>query len=277
MGVEFVRGTPVSTTRESKGAGLQAVRLVHVDQEVKPPYPVSSTTRKTATTVTQTYAVDHVVNATGAQSRFIMDTLAGGGGGAAFSPLQYPIPIVPRLEYLFSFSCPALVDASTTRMGPPPRLTVACPTSGVYFQSLPTPGKFVCGLWPQSRDQGHHSASAASPAAVFQEKVWPALRERVPDYFGGDIQVDNHWTSVCDYNTLDDNGIIDFHPELDNVLMMNGGFGNNKTRTSDGIDWCLHSPALGRAAAELLEYGYFCTLNLSLMRFSRIVRYQRSA
>mmetsp|Transcript_22579 Transcript_22579/g.34425 ORF Transcript_22579/g.34425 Transcript_22579/m.34425 type:complete len:92 (-) Transcript_22579:230-505(-) len=64
----------------------------------------------------------------------------------------------------------------------------------------------------------------------------------------------------CEDNTLDQNAIIDFHPEMDNVLMVNGFSGH-------GLQ---HSPAAGRAAAELLTCdGRFATLDLSVFSFER--------
>ena len=44
-------------------------------------------------------------------------------------------------------------------------------------------------------------------------------------------------------NTIEQNGIIDFHPKLRNVLMVNGFSGHGSQ----------HAPAAGRAAAELLD------------------------
>ena len=62
-------------------------------------------------------------------------------------------------------------------------------------------------------------------------------------------------------NTIDQNGIIDFHPELRNVLMVNGFSGH-------GLQ---HAPAAGRAAAELLDSPdhKFRTLDLDIFSFDR--------
>lgn len=60
-------------------------------------------------------------------------------------------------------------------------------------------------------------------------------------------------------NTLDQNAIIDFHPEIPNVLMVNGFSGHGLQQ----------APAAGRAAAELLANGKFESLNLDIFSFDR--------
>lgn len=58
------------------------------------------------------------------------------------------------------------------------------------------------------------------------------------------------------------NGIIGFHPEMVNVLMLNGFSGHGLQQ----------APATGRAAAELLDNnGRFQTLDLSIFGFSRFM------
>jgi FAD-dependent oxidoreductase domain-containing protein 1 len=60
-------------------------------------------------------------------------------------------------------------------------------------------------------------------------------------------------------NTLDQNAIIDFHPEMSNVLMVNGFSGHGLQQ----------SPAAGKGAAELLSSGKYETLDLSIFSFDR--------
>ena len=63
------------------------------------------------------------------------------------------------------------------------------------------------------------------------------------------------------YNALQ-NGIIDFHPEMKNVLMLNGFSGHGLQQ----------APATGRAGAELLDNnGHFQTLDLSIFGFNRFM------
>ena len=61
---------------------------------------------------------------------------------------------------------------------------------------------------------------------------------------------------------MDQNCILDYHPELTNVLMANGFSGH-------GLQ---HSMAAGRAIAELIDNeNRFVTLDLNIFRFGRLM------
>ena len=60
-------------------------------------------------------------------------------------------------------------------------------------------------------------------------------------------------------NTLDQNAIIDFHPEMGNVVMANGFSGHGLQQ----------SPAAGRAVSELISNGCFESVDLSIFSFDR--------
>ncbi len=63
-------------------------------------------------------------------------------------------------------------------------------------------------------------------------------------------------------NTIDQNAIIGRHPEMENIVLANGFTGH-------GLQ---HSPAAGRAVAELLSCdGHFETLDLRVFSFDRFI------
>lgn len=74
-------------------------------------------------------------------------------------------------------------------------------------------------------------------------------------------QVTSAWAGFYDYNTFDQNGIIGVHPLINNMYFATGFSGH-------GLQ---HSPAVGRALAELILEGNFKTVDLSNFSFRRIL------
>jgi glycine/D-amino acid oxidase-like deaminating enzyme len=61
-------------------------------------------------------------------------------------------------------------------------------------------------------------------------------------------------------NTVDHNGIVGPHTEVDNLYLMNGFSGHGMQQ----------APAVGRALAERLLYGEFRSLDLRPLAYDRI-------
>ncbi len=70
------------------------------------------------------------------------------------------------------------------------------------------------------------------------------------------------WTGHYEYNTLDHNGIVGFHPRVSNFLFANGFTGHGLQQ----------SPAVGRGVSELVLHGEFRTLDLSPFAYERVER-----
>jgi glycine/D-amino acid oxidase-like deaminating enzyme len=60
--------------------------------------------------------------------------------------------------------------------------------------------------------------------AQWEERVWPALYNRVECF--GDAKVLNSWAGWYDYNTADQNGIVGWHDEVENLVLGNGWSGH---------------------------------------------------
>lgn len=74
-------------------------------------------------------------------------------------------------------------------------------------------------------------------------------------------QVTRAWAGFHDYNTFDQNSIIGVHPLVTNMFLATGFSGHSLQ----------HSPAVGRAVAELILDGRFKTLDLSAFDFKRVL------
>ena len=94
---------------------------------------------------------------------------------------------------------------------------------------------------------------------LFEDRIWPILAERVPAFEA--IKMTGAWCCHYDVNLLDENLIIDHHPEIDNFYFT-GGFSGH------GLQ---QSPAVGRAMSELIIHGEFLSLDLSRFGYERIL------
>ncbi|KAL7531020.1 hypothetical protein ACHAXR_007090 [Thalassiosira sp. AJA248-18] len=238
IGVRFVKGSPIGAVRDDPSGCILSVDVLDDEKDV---------TR---------YNVGHVVNAAGAHCNSVMMTLAGNN-------LLHHIPVEPRKRCIFFIHCNTQQEYIVPQIAP---LTV-CPT-GVYFRSEgliredgePT-GNFLCGVSPnQDIDRAIDDMSDLDYAdhELWDEVIWPALYHRVPAL--GEVKVKSSWAGLYEYNTMDQNAIIDYHPEMENVIMVNGFSGHGLQQ----------SPASGRAVAELISLGgNFATLDLSVFSFER--------
>ena len=112
-----------------------------------------------------------------------------------------------------------------------------------------------------------HTSSAINAHAcaqvdhgLFEELIWPALYQRCAAFEA--LKVQAAWAGFYEYNTLDQNAIIDFHPHVPNFILCNGFSGHGLQQ----------APGTGRAVAELLTAGQFETLDLSCFGFGRVLR-----
>lgn len=239
LGVQYRYGTLLGAQRDPGSGRIDSVNI-----------------RDRATGAICTVQAGTVVNAAGAAADAVMNLLAG-----EEQPLGYPIPVKPRKRCIYFFHCDSNQDEVVPDIAP---LTID--SSGAYFRSEGVrggTGNFLCGMSPPCEDDYDCYDPCElrnADANLFERDIWPALYSRVPAF--GCIKVRSSWAGLYEYNVVDQNCILDFHPEMGNVLMVNGFSGH-------GLQ---HSPAAGRAAAELIDRGnQFETLKLDVFRFDRLM------
>lgn len=238
MGVRYLKAQPVAATSCQASGRIQSVELHHLD-----------------TNQTESIAVNSVVNATGAYSGVLVDLFARNNP----KTVQL-LPVKPRKRCVFYFQC----DLKQEDVPIPKLAPLTVDPTGVYFRSEGNPGNgtFLAGVSP-SADKDPDCWDAVQNLQVdhdlWDDIIWPALYHRVPAF--GAVKVKSCWAGFYDYNTLDQNAIIDFHPDMPNLLLVSGFSGH-------GLQ---HSPAAGRSAAELLVHGAFKSIDLSIFSFDRCI------
>ncbi|MEM7423353.1 MAG: FAD-binding oxidoreductase, partial [Pseudomonadota bacterium] len=149
----------------------------------------------------------------------------------------YDLPVEPRRRYTFIFDAAEPLDQY---------LPLTIDPSGVHMRS---DGRYyLCGCPPIGDDPAMAFDDFSYEDDVWEEKLWPALANRVPAFER--IKVVNSWVGHYAYNTLDQNAIIGPAPEIPNFLFCNGFSGHGLQQ----------SPAMGRAISELIVDGRYKTL-----------------
>lgn len=174
-----------------------------------------------------------VVNAAGPWAR----------GVAAMAGVALPVEARRRTVFVF--------DARRTLPGCP----LVIDTSGTWFR--PEGDYFLTEVSPAAEEDLDGLPLVVDPRP-FEGSIWPALAARVPAFEA--IKLIRAWAGYYEVNTFDRNAILGAHPEIANLYFANGFSGH-------GIQ---QSPAVGRAIAELIVYGRYVSLDLSVFGFERI-------
>ncbi|KAK2823141.1 hypothetical protein Q7C36_019741 [Tachysurus vachellii] len=189
-----------------------------------------------------------VVNAAGASSGKIVDML-GIGRSMKNDEAAFRLPVEPRKRYIYVVRCPD---------GPGLECPFLIDYSGFYLRREGLGGNYITGISPEENEEPDCS-NLDVDHEFFQEKVWPLLAHRLPAFES--LKVSGAWAGFYDYNTFDQNGIVGLHPLVNNMYLATGFSGH-------GLQ---HSPAVGRAVAELILDGGFKTIDLSSFDFRRIL------
>ncbi|KAM9846496.1 FAD-dependent oxidoreductase domain-containing protein 1 [Aulostomus maculatus] len=189
-----------------------------------------------------------VVNAAGAFSGKLVQML-GMGFGPKNTLAGISLPVEPRKRYVYVLHCPE---------GPGLDTPFLIDYSGIYFRREGLGGNYIAGMSPEEAEEPD-TTNLDVDHQFFEDKIWPRLAHRVPAF--ENLKVTSSWAGFYDYNTFDQNGIIGTHPMLENMYFATGFSGH-------GLQ---HSPAIGRAVAELIIDSGFRTLDLSGLGFRRIL------
>ena len=95
---------------------------------------------------------------------------------------------------------------------------------------------------------------------LWEEKVWPILAHRIPNFES--IKLMHDWAGHYSMNTLDQNAIVGPHNEVQNFFFLNGFSGHGTQQ----------APAMGRAVSELLTYGAYQTLDMTPFHYERLMK-----
>ncbi|MBX3638692.1 MAG: FAD-binding oxidoreductase, partial [Rubrivivax sp.] len=174
---------------------------------------------------------------------------AGTGAAALARSVGIELPVRAKKRCVFHFRSPAQLPGCPLVIDP----------TGLYFR--PEGEGFICGIAP-GPDEDLDSDDFEVPLHWWEERLWPALAERVPGFEAARLL--SAWAGHYDMNLLDHNLILGAHPALDGLLFANGFSGHGLQQ----------SPAVGRALAELVVHGGFRTLDLSEFGWARVLAQQ---
>jgi glycine/D-amino acid oxidase-like deaminating enzyme len=183
----------------------------------------------------ETYACDVVVNAAGAWSRRVAQMVG------------IDLPVYARRRSIFNVTSPARLERCPLLIDP----------SGVYFR--PEGNSFICGTSPGPDRDPDDLPLDEVDHALFDDVIWPTLAHRVPQFEA--LRVQNCWSGYYEYNVLDQNAIIGYHPDVENCIFANGFSGHGLQQ----------GPATGRGISELILHGRYTTLDLGSLSFARVL------
>ena len=174
---------------------------------------------------------------------------AGHAAGRLAALAEVALPVEPRKRSVFVVHCP----------GAAPGMPLVTDISGIWIRPE---GQFHITGWspPEAEDKTADPADFEPDYEIFEETIWPLLAARIPAF--ETCKVVRAWAGLYDYNTLDQNAIIGRHPKINNLIFCNGFSGHGLQQ----------SPASGRAAAELVMFGAFRSIDLARFGYERVVR-----
>ena len=174
---------------------------------------------------------------------------AGGQSGAVAALAGGTLPVEPRKRFVYVFDC--------RDPGPElPSAPLVVDITGVWFR--PEGQVFIGGVSPDEADEPPIGDLDDIDHALFEERIWPVLANRVPAFEA--IKLQRAWAGYYDYNTLDQNAVIGRHPDVTNLIIC-AGFSGHGLQQAIGA---------GRGIAELIIDGRFVSIDLTRFGYERI-------
>ncbi|MDI4635182.1 FAD-binding oxidoreductase [Pelomonas sp. V22] len=171
---------------------------------------------------------------------------AWSGKLAATAGLQ--VPVEARRRSVYVFRSPEWAPGSPLVIDP----------SGLWFRPEGE-GQFICGGEPLDDSP---DLPLDPEANLFEERLWPALAERVPGFES--LRLQRAWAGYYEMNTFDHNGLVGPMAACPNLFLACGFSGH-------GLQ---HAPGVGRGLAELIAAGHYQSLDLSPLSPDRIAANQ---
>ncbi len=178
----------------------------------------------------------------------VLVNAAGPWAARVAAMLGIDLPVRARRRMVFVFDCRTPLLACPLVIDP----------TGIWFR--PEQGRFIAGRSPWAGEPDPDEPPLEVDEAMFTDTIWPVLAARVPAFEA--IRLTSAWAGYYEMNVFDHNGIVGPHPAVANAIFANGFSGH-------GLQ---HAPAIGRAVAELIADGRFCTLDLSVLGWPRVLR-----
>ncbi|PIE11338.1 MAG: FAD-dependent oxidoreductase [Rhodobacterales bacterium] len=178
------------------------------------------------------------------------DTMVNASGPRAADVMRMAgldLPVTPRKRFTFVFDAAEPLPAD---------LPLTIDPSGVHVRS---DGRYyMAGCAPED-DRPVAPDDFEPDHSIFEEKVWPTIAHRVPAFER--IKLINEWVGHYAYNELDQNAIVGPHPEVSNLLLLNGFSGHGLQQAAP----------LARGIAEWITHGQWQTLDLTPLTMQRII------
>jgi glycine/D-amino acid oxidase-like deaminating enzyme len=192
--------------------------------------------------------ITHVVTKSG--ERYACDTIVNAAGAWArklSAMMGIDIPVHARRRSIFNVSSPAVLTHCPLLIDP----------TGVYFR--PEGRTYICGTSPSPENDPDDLPLDDVDYTLFDDVIWPTLAHRVPEFEA--LRVENCWSGYYEYNVLDQNAIIGYHPDIENCVFANGYSGHGLQQ----------GPATGRGVSELILNGRYTSLDLSSLGWERVL------